>query len=345
MADDFDYRLRPGKSVVRKVVFEWIYDSMPPRGDSNRYREDVRYIGFGAAFFVDFAHAFKQLRIKDMVSLEENVDRYQRALYNKPYSSVSVLNQLSTDYLTDLPTDTRKYVAWMDYTGSLSDYMLEDASIMASKFASGSFFVITLNAWPNFEAVKSRDNTPEVRQAKLDAFRDMIGDGFPDDIEAVSMTTQKFPAVASRVLVDRIRSDVRRASGSRRRFVPALVFLHKDGAPMLTIAGAIADEHETDAHGASGVKEISRCFRERLRLHAPPEINEVRTPVLTPKEIRALDTRLPDSPLALQQDPSSLTPEQVRNGTAGVAITGAEWDAYLRYHSYYPVYSELSPWF
>lgn len=337
MADNFDYRLRPGKSIVRKLVFKWL--DMYLSKDM-----EVHYLGFGSIFFADFLQAYKQLDLRNMTSLEMDYDKYQRAIFNKPYSCISIVNEDSTTLLTGLDFTQKRYIAWLDYTSRIDTTVLEDAEIFSAKALPGSVYIVTFNATNQYDKGVKEATEGSKQRPRFDNFKGILGAAVPASADHRMMVPAKFPALAVESLLNHIGSAVRTSSGNLREFVPILVLQHQDGATMVTIAGTIASVRGGD-FSRRRVQAQGKLVRKQIQVEAPPRITVVTVPVLTPKEKHTLDALIPDSKFARKRKPSELTRDQVKKETKGVAITGKEWEAYLKYHLYYPVYTETSPWF
>ncbi|MEQ9446514.1 MAG: hypothetical protein RJS98_13185, partial [Rhodospirillaceae bacterium] len=185
-----NYSLRVNKSIERKVISDFFL-SISEKFSINRYR----YIGFGSMWFTDFSLFHSALSIKDMISIEKT-DAH-RALYNRPYRFIKILEGLSTDVLPSAVDQDKKCIVWLDYDGTATNSaVLEDLQVLLGNLPTGSFLMITLNAHnQQFDNLKDSDDNKMNRMASLKSF---FGSSTPPNISSKSFRRDKFPQVLSR---------------------------------------------------------------------------------------------------------------------------------------------------
>lgn len=91
------YHLRPNKSIDRKLFVQTLIGLNQCWPIS-----EYQYTGFGSYLFDDFKILHDTLNISKMISLEKDLNEYERAKFNVPYACIDVRNVSSTEFLTDL---------------------------------------------------------------------------------------------------------------------------------------------------------------------------------------------------------------------------------------------------
>ena len=138
--DDINYSLRVNKNVERKLLVE-ILSALRPEFPI----EDYQYVGFGSVWYVDFLLMHKRLGINDLVSVEKETSRLDRAEFNRPFSCVKVLGGLLSQHLATMEFK-KPLVAWLDYDDGLAGPMLKDLMELVQKAPTNSVVAITCNA-------------------------------------------------------------------------------------------------------------------------------------------------------------------------------------------------------
>ena len=323
--DSPNYRLRLGKNVVRKLLFE-SFREIGRSFDLATYR----YVGFGSFWFVDFILAHKVLRMVDLVSIEKDDRFYRRALANKPYSCINVEHGDSNLVLQDLDLQQKPLLTWLDYTSGPTEDVFDDLDIVSRQSRSGSLLAVTVNA--ETRCIQNQLEQDEFKDP--DAFQRVLeeaaGNAVPETLSPLDITTKAYPLLLAQIVQDYLISQVRKASGDENQFVPILTTLHKDGARMLTVMGAIVNEGDKEKLDTSGVFEHDYIRRR--------EIINVGIPDLTPREKSLLDSVLP------KHSDLRFTPQeswQRAEEDLGVALVPSEWEAYTQFYRFYPVYYEV----
>src|SRR5260221_1977186 len=83
--EKFDYSLRPNKRTQRKMIFDAL-----ARYIAVFSKRRFGYVGFGSMWFADFLYAHRRLGVKSLVSIEKT-EGYRRALFNRPFKCVPVI--------------------------------------------------------------------------------------------------------------------------------------------------------------------------------------------------------------------------------------------------------------
>lgn len=81
-----NFSLRPAKSIECKMLCE-AFRQLSIFSDVEAYR----YIGFGSKYFSDFTLIHKTLGIKDMISIERNVQNRARFEFNRPFDCIRLM--------------------------------------------------------------------------------------------------------------------------------------------------------------------------------------------------------------------------------------------------------------
>jgi hypothetical protein len=136
-----DYRIRPAKSVERKMLCEaW--------GKLGAFRalSGYRYVGFGSAFFTDFMLVHRVLGIHDMVSIEKNAQHSERFEFNKPFRCIQMEFGTATERLPFIDLKNKPAIVWLDYEVMLNEVILNDIQTVVGRLVSGSSLVVCVNA-------------------------------------------------------------------------------------------------------------------------------------------------------------------------------------------------------
>ena len=297
MANSFsriDYRLRPAKSVERRMMAEFFL-RLRPFGSVESYR----YVGMGSVYFSDFTLFHAICGFESLVSIEGEQDAKvkDRFKFNVPLGHIDLRFGHSNTVLPALHWDLRS-VVWLDYDGFLSKEVLTDLRYLASKVQSGSILSVSVNAdlLDMEEGVKS---TLQVLTGRL---------GSSGKIPAsITATGSIKPAETAKVYRDIMTQELKdglndrnagRPSGQKFSYEQIFFFKYKDGAPMLTLGWIIFDEGQR--HAYEGCSFNSLQFARR-----GDEPFNIAVPLLTNAEMREINRcdsegtfgRLEDLPL------------------------------------------------
>src|SRR5579859_8198866 len=127
-----NYRLRPAKSVQRKMLCE-AFHRLSEFGSLDSYR----YIGFPATFFSDFVLFHRALGIHNMVGIESEQVEKKRFEFNLPFRCIKMRYGHSNAILPTLDWDIRT-ILWLDYDEPLSMGVLTDVAFFFAEAPAGS---------------------------------------------------------------------------------------------------------------------------------------------------------------------------------------------------------------
>jgi hypothetical protein len=305
-----NYSLRPSKTIQRNLVFGGIQSLMNvidfPR---------AVYVGLGSIWFSDFVAAHRQLKIRDLVSIEADQIGFQRAIFNRPYATVAVERGLSNDVLPRLVIDARfahrPWILWLDYDQTLDEQRRDDLRWAVEHLPPNSVLVTT------FSATGGPYGKPVNRPDRL---RELFGGVVPDNLDKDACSEDELPKTLARLCLDFLSSlaaEMSRPGG----FIPAFSIPYKDGAPMVTVGGILPSRGAAPAANAAiaGAEWPSR-YGEVLE-----------APHLTIKEATAMQALLPaDAPL---------TREAIRQ--LGFDLEDSQISVFDRYYNLYPAFAQI----
>ena len=133
------YDLRPAKQAERKLLVDTFVTAMEAGLSISQYR----YVGMGANRFYDFLLIYKYLGISNMVSIERDTTMFRRAMFNRPYQFIRVLNYTVHDFLLD-DGHSGNTIYWLDYDGAIHPDIPVDISSLGPKARPGDFVFVTL---------------------------------------------------------------------------------------------------------------------------------------------------------------------------------------------------------
>lgn len=306
-----NYSIRPNKCIQRSLIFEG-YKTIQNRLGLNK----VNYIGLGSIWFSDFVMAHKTLHIDKMVSIESSEIGYRRAEFNKPFKSVSVVNELSTDAIRTLCADkgfsAHPWLVWLDYDGTLNETVVDDMRLIIERAPQNTALVVT------FSADSRKYGKPKDWPGR---FKAVLGDVVPDELTREDCDRGKFPEIAADLALDYMKSaaaSVRRPGG----LFPCFRVVYRDGADMVTVGGVLP---------SIGSLPVIREAREEKAWPSWPKL-AVATPPLTIREIAVLQAELPRR--------TKLTRASIRK--LGFDLEESQIEAYEKFYKYYPAYAQIS---
>lgn len=316
--EKFNYALRPNKRTQRKMIFEALarYVSVFPK-------RRFGYVGFGSMWFSDFLYAHRRLGVKALISIERT-EGYRRAVFNRPFKCVRVVEGNSSVVLPSLNWKNPSIV-WLDYDYAPESESLQDIALLAAQLASGSVLMVTYDARPPWKG----GDSAKTREAVL---RGIFGDAVrstPKKRRTGSNAKTSDPALTHQseyagTLVSLLWAHLKnllvqsgRAASERLAWRPLFSFYYRDGAPMITIGAAlVTPDDATRVGGGELSKHLTYLRGETLF--------PIAIPPLTQKERAELDRRLPSKNVNL---PFPLAPEQI--------------ESYASLYRYYPLLAEV----
>lgn len=315
--DQINYSIRPNKTLERKLIVQCLKSL-----ETDFTISEYVYVGMGSFWFIDFILMHRDLSINKMYSIEFE-ENEGRAEFNKPYKCVTVIGAETTEALDILDLKDKRSVIWLDYTKGLHGPVMRDMKIVCSSAKSGTILIITLHA--GYNQIKPRDvrrKGEEIATALLNLKR-LVGSLAPPTLIG-HVGDGPFSKLLSHIIFENGRS-LMNESGRREVFVPLFNFFYQDGAPMITVAGMIADQGAVDSLTAH------RTLRERCEYFTGEEQFGIYVPPLTRKEKAEIDRLLPSE---------ALTQEEMKEITK-FSLEQEQLDAYRKFYVYYPVFAEL----
>ena len=313
-----NYAIRPNKNVERKLIFECL-GGLGQHFDLSQYT----YIGLGSMWFIDFILAHKRLLIKDMVSIEKELDAESRANFNRPYCCIKVEPGETTIVLPSLLLDEKHSIIWLDHDSDLKGTVLRDIEIICEKAKSGCIFIVTLNA--NVRQVKDVKNKEGKRLADEEALRYFVGGLAPEPMPKDALSKEKFPQILGKILIDHMKRSPRIA-GTDKKFVPIFNFYYRDTAPMITVGGMLANQADAEKLSRCQLSEKYDYIRGETQYH-------IAVPHLTPKEKFGIDQLLPS--------PRSLSAKDIEDNL-GFSLKDEHIKAYCKFYRFYPMFGEIA---
>ena len=297
-----NFSLRPAKGAERKMIVETVGRLRPFSA-----LEAYRYIGFGSPYFSDFSLVHRRLGISEMVCIEQVKQDAERFEFNRPFKCIDLKFGHSSKVLPTLDWEGRPTVIWLDYDKSISDAVLTDIRVVCSSIAPGSFILLTIRA-----QASDFGQAPSERVKKL---KEAVGNRLPPYARTF-VTNKAFPRFLWRVIDSEISRVISERSGgfphdSRFEYQQVLHFDYSDGARMLTMGGVIYQRGQRLL--------LAQCdFSALSYSRTGDKPCTIRVPLLTFKELRAIDAELPGEKPSIPRVPKK------------------EVDAYSEHYRYFP---------
>jgi len=278
MADRINYLLRPNKNIERKMLVELVN-----RLGSVHQLDEYKYIGFGSYFFNDFRLLHTRCGIRRMTSFENRAQRYQRALFNRPYRSIEVLQGDATDLLR-VERWNRRSIVWMDYEGKLTASVLDDIQTIVSSAKAGSLVLFSVNAHPPTTAESNRKMRKHLSRI---AYPELIG-STPQSKDMMGWGTAQIgrEAIDSAILLAVRDRNSLNSGGWPVSYRQLVNFNYRDSVRMLTVGGLVSYDRDTDLYE-------SAAFEKLLFFRDGPDAYVIDAPTLTTKEVESLRRQLP----------------------------------------------------
>lgn len=307
--EQINYLLRPNKNVERKLIAKTLLHLQ--RGFPI---DDYRYVGFGSMWFGDFTLMHKVVGISDLVTIEAVLSRRKRVEFNRPYRCVHVAMGMAADVLVDHLLD-KPTVTWLDYDGPLADALSGDVEIAVGAMRPGSLLLASVNANADQLSHRLKEDRPLTPMEYLVAISDDAGLARRPEM----LARNRFPALALDILHDRLTSAVLEGKPGCR-YAPIWTFSYADQVEMVTAGGMIVDEVQAVT--------LEECGLSALDYASGRTPFRIQLPMLTEREKRELDRRLPQ---AAALDPAELPFE----------LKPSELEDYRRFYREYPIFSEV----
>ena len=312
-SDRVPYDLRPRKQVERRMMVH----ALQKLAETGFPISSYLYAGFGAFFFVDFIVFRRLLAIRDMVSIEHDLNYKNRVLFNKPFADIDVRFQQSAEFISQMNRE-KKHILWLDYDGPVHRDQLDDLNISASILSPGSLLIATFDV--DFDkASEIRESTTGERQSTWrQRFKRETGIYYDPNWGTSQFTASDI----ARRTIEVVGAAIESGLNMRQEITYENVFsfLYADGHEMLTIGGIISSEHER-----SLLSKVDWTILPFVRRKLAEDPFRIDVPVLTRKERLYIDSHMPAAP--------EWTPEFEMNAQ--------ELAKYARVYQYCPLYAEL----
>jgi hypothetical protein len=303
-----NYSLRHNKSIERAIVFDCVRVVLRELGIA-----DAVYIGFGSVWFSDFLLAHRMLGVQRMVSIEADPVTYKRAVFNRPYRTLEVVEGESNDItpqLLDRPDLVdRPWIIWLDYDKILDTTKLEELTELVRRLPSNSVLLTT------FSAFGRKYRNPE-------RVRTLFGLAAPESISQRDFNDEDaLMNILAKALEDLLVSTAVKAA-RRGSFVPTFRLLYRDTTPMVTLGGVLPS-------GAN--EEMIRTIVSDTGWGGQPA-DTIEAPPLTAKEVLALQSQLPNSKRLTRSDVEAL----------GFDLEDAQLRSFVDHYLNYPSFVQVA---
>ena len=312
--EKFNYALRPAKNIERKMLCE-AFGRLPRIAPLTSYR----YVGFGAIGFHDFCLFHQRLGISDMVSIEGNEEARERITHNIPYACIQMKWGMSHRVLPQLEWSKRTIV-WLDYERPLDSQKLDDVAFVVANVPSGSIIVITVPADPG-----EVDATVDTGEKRLADLRSRVGKAhIPPNMDGKSLAKWGMAEASHKIIVNQLQKILSDRNApleehERVEYLQLFNFHYADGIKMLSVGGLILNAEDE-------AKLSDLHFQDLEFYRSGEDAYLIESPLLTLREIKALDETLPDSA------PDVPEPAWIPEG---------ERKKYGRIYRYFPAFSEV----
>lgn len=310
----FRYGLRPAKNIERKMFCQ-TFATLSCLSPLTAYR----YIGFGVLEFVDFTLFHQRLGINDMISIEADEDATQRINFNRPYSCIKMRWGSSNEVLPKLRWSKRTII-WLDYDTPLNDSILSDIRLVSSCVVSGSVVIVTVDAQPTPFA----QSTADIHAKRLHHLKSNVGsNNIPINTKGSDLNDWGLARVCRQIIDNEIKSALLERNApfpesSRIEYKQLFNIHYADGAKMLTVGGTFLSPADQQIFTDDQLNNL-----EFIR-HNKDEYF-IETPMLTLRELRHLDRRLPAKTFSKYS--KGIPPEA--------------WEKYRKVYRYFPTFNEV----
>lgn len=312
---DFDYRLRPAKSIERKMLAE-SFSRLFTFGKPSSYQ----YVGFGHIWFNDFILFHKALGFDKMFSIEKDEDLEKRLKFNCPLNCIKLKFGHSNTILPTLNWKN-KTVLWLDYECGLNSEVLSDISLVSSQMSSGSILIISVNAEPGSYKARKEDD-PD--QKKISGLKIMVGENrVPNYVtNDADMNGWKTAEICRDIFTNEVEETLKIRNGAivdspnKFGYQQLFNFTYKDGARMATFGGMIFQQKDSSL--------VSKCAFDHFDFYRPgSEPYLINPPLLTFREIHALEKLV----------------HSEKKETKKIPIEQDKIDEYVKLHRYFPTFA------
>ncbi len=325
-----NYSLRPNKAIERKMMVE-AFNRLSLLDQLSNYR----YIGMGSPYFADFTLFHKNLGINDLISIEKEESKKSRFEFNKPYSCIDIQYGTSSMVLPNLELERKKNILWLDYDDKISDFMFSDIDTFFANAMPGSMFILSVNVEESLSIVQNQANDLTATTLKESRYNELINRvgaaRLPHEFVGENFNTKNLAKVSYEMVNRQINSSLITRNLSLQvkvNYRQLFNFIYKDNATILTIGGIIYDKPQK--------RHIDKMAFSNLEfVREKEESYKISAPNLTFREIKALDTALPDKH-NVEVTGGRLKNKQLQK----IPVILSDIQSYAKVYRYYPNFAE-----
>jgi hypothetical protein len=322
------YHLRPNKYIDRQMFVDTLINL-----NKFLHISDYTYIGFGSFMFDDFKLIHQKLNIQKMFSVEHDNDIHQRAINNKPYSCIELVNKTSTDFISSFFPSNEHVIIWLDYTSpSEIATQFSDIGFLLPNLNKYDILRITLNANP--KTLLTRPQSPEkTSKMRLSELKKRIPDFIPNTIKDDDMAEDKYPITLLRALQKAAHNYLSKTPFSKKYLYPIYSTVYKDGQQMVVLTAIVLDMLEDEQNIKNTLANIPQA---NFTWDNPAIIN---VPLLTEKEAIEIDQILPckNAKNILKKNYSYLFDGIDKKQNRTIFL-----ESYINYYKYYPHFHSVN---
>jgi hypothetical protein len=243
----------------------------------NYYKGTYQYIGFGGLAFTDFKLFHKELNIDLLTSIEGGNFSIEKLQFNSPYSFINIITDFSTNALSKINLKEKSLV-WLDYDGTLDNYMFQDIQILFSKLPEGSIYLISCNRELKCKSTSKEYTTKE--------FENKFDNLVPFGIKQKDFTSKNNYKTIRKMILNVINTTLKSrnlSESSNLDFFQLFNLKYEEnrGARMYTFGGIIGDKKTT-------LHDLDLSFFDFIT--EDEEAYNLEIPNLTQKEIELINT-------------------------------------------------------
>lgn len=315
------YHLRPNKYVDRRLFLNALERLGP-----YLCLHDYRYVGFGSYLFDDFKLMHDRLHISSMISLERDYNEYKRAQFNVPYNCITIVNQTSTDYISNGVWDDQKNIVWLDYTSPRQlPKQFSDIAALLNKTVKHDIVRVTLNA--NADTLGKLTSESGLKE-RMEKFKSRMFDYLPADYSESDFNKENYPLLLLKCIRLLISDAFLENEYDKRFFLPIFSTIYQDSEHrMLTFTGIVLDNRDE-------IQTLKSFFTDMPYINFEwDNPSNISIPELTIKEMLEINTMLP----------SIHAGEQITKKFDFIFNTkGNEIQSYISFYKYYPSFHSIN---
>ena len=287
----FNYSLRPGKNIERKMLAELF-----GRLAVFRPVAEYCYIGLGSIYFTDFALFHRQWGFSPMFSIEGDTEGIERALFNVPFDCVQVLSGRTENHL---PTMSFSYptIVWLDYDYELSNTVLQDVQTVVQRQCEAGYSGVVILVTVDVESERlsnpksvDDDQLEDWPDDPVEQFRMLVGEtNIPANISRIDLRPPDLATTYQKLITNKIHGTLADISGWN--YSQFANFRYADGAEMATFGGLIYKEGDEESQANARFESLN-YFRDGS------EPYWIRNPLLTFREMHLLSRAIENSEAA-----------------------------------------------